>query len=304
MIEPAPRTSPGPTAGYPSLQEEGEAMPKPVQYDNIGLWSEIKLAILKEYTKAYSTILARQPRLYHIYIDAFAGPGEHLSRRTGELVPGSPLNALAVKPGFREYHLIDLDRQKVAHLRALVGDRPDVEFYEEDCNKVLIEKVLPRARYEDYRRALCLLDPYGLSLSWDVVVMAGQMRSVDLFLNFPIEGINRNVLRSDTRRVGKLGSERMTTFWGDESWRKVAYAADQNLFGDIDVVKRPGNEPIVKAYQDRLRSVGGFKFVPDPMPMRNSKGAVVYYLFFASHNEAGDRIARHIFKKYRGRGAA
>ena len=34
----------------------------------------------------------------HVYIDAFAGSGQHVSRATGEFVPGSPLNALAVEP--------------------------------------------------------------------------------------------------------------------------------------------------------------------------------------------------------------
>ena len=90
--------------------------------------------------------------------------------------------------------------------------------------------------------------------------------------------------------------------WGDDSWRDIAYTSRKDLFGREDVVKRPGNEPIVRGFQEQLRRVAGFKFVPDPMPMRNSKGAVVYYLFFASHNKAGDRIARSIFRKYRNRG--
>lgn len=94
----------------------------------------------------------------------------------------------------------------------------------------------------------------------------------------------------------------MTLFWGDKSWREVAYDSRPNLFGDVDVVKRPGNEPIVRAFRARLREVAGFAFVPEPIPMRNTKGAVVYYLFFASHNAAGDRIARSIFGKYRKRG--
>jgi len=138
---------------------------KPLRFDRIGAWSEIKLAILKEYAKAYSTILAKQPRLYHIYVDAFAGAGIHLSRRTEQPVPGSPLNALAVTPAFREYHLIDLDGAKLAHLRSMIGDRPDVRLYEGDCNPILLREVFPRARYENFRRALCLLDPYGLNLS-------------------------------------------------------------------------------------------------------------------------------------------
>jgi hypothetical protein len=36
--------------------------------------------------------------------------------------------------------------------------------------------------------------------------------------------------------------------------------------------------------------------------MRNTRGAVVYYLFFASSNKTGERIVRDIFSKYRNRG--
>jgi three-Cys-motif partner protein len=280
------------------------AKEKALQFDRIGAWSEIKLAILKEYTKAYTTILARHPRLYHIYVDAFAGAGIHLSRRTDQLVPGSPLNALAVTPAFREYHLIDVDGAKLAYLRSMIGDRPDVKLYEGDCNRILLRQVFPRARYEDFRRALCLLDPYGLSVSWEVVAAAGRMKTVDLFLNFPVEGINRDALWTRPADLDHDRIERMSWFWGDASWKAVAYVPQRDLFNQTEIVKRPGNEPILRAYQDRLRRLAGFRFVPDPMPMRNSKGAVVYYLFFASHNEAGDRIARHIFRKYRSRGVA
>jgi hypothetical protein len=67
------------------------------KYDEIGYWSEIKLDIIKEYAAAYSRILSSQesPNFYHIYVDAFAGAGVHISKRTGEFFPGSPFNALA-----------------------------------------------------------------------------------------------------------------------------------------------------------------------------------------------------------------
>ena len=57
-------------------------------------------------------------------------------------------------------------------------------------------------------------------------------------------------------------------------------------------------------FRERLQKAAGFKFVPQPMPMRNSRGAVVYYLLFASPNETGARIVNDIFNKYRSRGAA
>jgi three-Cys-motif partner protein len=61
------------------------------------------------------------------------------------------------------------------------------------------------------------------------------------------------------------------------------------------------NAAIVKAFQERLRKVAGFEFVPDPLPMRNSNNAVVYYLFFASQKPVAKRIIEDIFKKHRAR---
>ncbi len=37
--------------------------------------------------------------------------------------------------------------------------------------------------------------------------------------------------------------------------------------------------------------------------MRNSIGATVYYLFFASQKQTAEKIAKDIFRKYGGRGA-
>ena len=48
-------------------------MTKRFKYDRIGYWSEVKLAIIREYAAAYSQILAAQPEIRrHVYIDAFA----------------------------------------------------------------------------------------------------------------------------------------------------------------------------------------------------------------------------------------
>jgi len=272
-----------------------------MRFDVIGYWSEIKLDIIKEYAAAYSTILAAQqkPRLHHVYIDAFAGAGIHLSKVTKEAISGSPLNALSITPRFREYHLIDLDGDKIDLLRRIIGERPDVHTYTGDCNKVLLQDVFPQVRYEDFRRGLCLLDPYGLHLNWDVVQNAGEMKSIEIFINFPIMDINRNALWKNPERVAESNTKRMSAFWGDDSWRSIAYSTERNLFGEPE---KEDNITIVNAYRERLKSTAGFSYVPEPIPMRNTKGAEVYYLFFASHKAAAAHIIRDIFNKYRKRG--
>jgi three-Cys-motif partner protein len=271
------------------------------RFDEIGYWSEIKLEIIRAYAAEYSKILHAQkdPAFSYVYIDAFAGAGVHIARSTGEFVPGSPLNALLVEPPFKEYHFVDLDRQKAEFLREMVGERADVYVYAGDCNELLPNVVFPRARYEDYRRALCLLDPYGLHLHWDVLRQAGASRSIDIFLNFPIMDMNMNVLWHDPEATSQEQRARMDAFWGDDSWRSAAYSTQGNLFGYDEKL---GNDAIARAFQRRLTDVAGFEHVLDPMPMRNRTGAIVYYLFFASQKLVAGNIVRHIFRKYRNRG--
>ena len=141
--------------------------------DEIGYWSEVKLEILRKYATAYSTILASQPYLHHVYIDAFAGRGIHIARRTGEVVAGSPLNALAVEPPFEAYYFMDLDTDKIEALKSAIGDRPDIHVLPGDSNELLLSTVFPTLTWESYNRALCFLDPYGLQVRWDVVAQAG-----------------------------------------------------------------------------------------------------------------------------------
>jgi three-Cys-motif partner protein len=271
------------------------------RFDEIGYWSEVKLEIQKEYAKAYSTILSAQksPKLIHVYIDAFAGAGIHLTKQTREFVPGSPLNALNVQPEFREYHLIDIRPDRVENLKDLVGNRPNVFLYEGDCNAILLKKVFPRVFYRSYRRGLCILDPYGLDLNWSVIHEAGHMKTLDIFLNFPVADMNRNVLWRNPDRVDSQQKERMNAFWGDGSWFDAAYRTDLMFF---EIPEKQSNEDIAEAFRKRLKEVAGFARVPKPMPMRNSRGAIVYYLFFASQKDTAENIVLDIFEKYKNRG--
>jgi len=272
-----------------------------LKFDQIGYWSEVKLDIIKEYAAAYSRILSahKQPSLYHVYIDAFAGAGIHISKETGELVAGSPLNALAVQPPFREYHFIDLDGGKVAFLKATVGDRRDVHFYEGDCNVKLLTEVFPQVKYSDYRRGLCLLDPYGLHLKWPVLQTAARMKTLEIFLNFPVADMNRNVFWRHPEGVDEGDINRMNEFWGDDSWKNAAYETVPTLFGPLE--EKAGVEEVARAFERRLKEVAGFEYVANPIPMRNTKGVILYYLFFASQKPVAKKIVDDIFDKYRGR---
>jgi three-Cys-motif partner protein len=273
-----------------------------LKLDEIGYWSEIKLDIVREYASAYSTILCAQQksRFHHVYIDAFCGAGVHLSKSTGAEIDGSPIIAVNTQPPFKEYHFIDLDGRKVEHLRRIIGERPDVYIHHGDCNEVMLNEVLPRVRWEEYRRGLCLLDPYGLHLNWEVIRTAGQMKTIDLFLNFPVADMNRNVFWRNPEFVAEDDIARMSAFWGDDSWRRAAYAPVKD--GLFEIEEKTDNDAIAAVFRERLKKVAGFSYVPEPLPMRNTRGVTVYYLFFASPKSVAENIITDIFTKYRSRG--
>jgi len=270
------------------------------------MWSEVKLAIIREYASAYSRIMEAQRRekirsLQWLYIDAYAGPGYHLSKRSGELIEGSPLIALNTDPPFCEYHFIDADVERAKQLRSLVdrfGPRNDVFTYGADCNNVLLKEVFPRAKYGEYKRALCLLDPYNIDLTWAVIEAAGMSKSVEVFVNLMIMDINRNALRKDPDKSIESKVAQMTRLWGDESWRDAGYDQIPTLF-DQQIPQKVPNDRFAEAFRRRLEKRAGFKFVPKPMAMKTKSNSVIYYLYFASQNKTGMGIVNDIFDKYR-----
>jgi three-Cys-motif partner protein len=269
-----------------------------LKLDEINYWSEAKLDIVREYAAAYSKIISAHREIKrHVYIDAFAGAGTHISKQGRGFILGSPLNALLVTPPFREFHFIDLDGGKADHLRRMTEGRKDVFVREGDCNRVLLDEVFPRCRYKDYRRALCLLDPYKIDVDWEVLQTAGGMGSIEIFYNFMIMDANMNVFWRNPEKVKDTQIARMDRAWGDRSWREAVYRNQPGLFGDIE--EKAGNRNVAEAFRKRLKEVAGFKYVPEPAPMRNSKGAVIYYVFFASPNETGGNIVQGILDKYR-----
>src|SRR5215831_19396893 len=78
------------------------------QFDEIGYWSELKLEIVEKYGAAYTKAFSIAGKgLKKYYIDAFSGPGVHLSKRTKSQIEGSPARALKVSPPFDAFYFID-----------------------------------------------------------------------------------------------------------------------------------------------------------------------------------------------------
>jgi len=261
--------------------------------DQVGPWSELKLEVLQGYVAAYSTIMRRQ-KFRCVYVDAFCGGGLHISDDEKRPILGSPLRVLSLDHPFRELYFIDRDAEKIRFLKSLtrhLTPQPpgvDVHFRADDATQVLSEEILPNIRWDAFDRCLCFLDPYSFNYPWALVEECGRNRAVEVILHFPMMALNRAVLRRDPSSVSEPLRARMRTFWGDDSWRQIVYSP-KPLFPESSE-KDAQNIDVVNAYRERLRNVAGFNHVSNPLPFRNRRGNVLYYLVLASHNETAVRI--------------
>lgn len=288
-------------------------MQRMIRLDKIGEWSEMKLAIVGEYAREYAKILHAQDkrglRLKIYYIDGFSGAGLHERKADGTSVDGSPLQVLADQREFNRYYLIEKDRAKAGHLQELCNarfpDRMDRIFVRSgDCNSILMQEILPGMAWEKFERVLCLLDPYGLHLDWQVVQKMGsgmgKKGMVDLILNFPVLDMNMNILLKDVDKASPAQLARMDLFWGDDSWRGIVFRP--NLFGGLEkneTQEKKAYAALADAYRTRLLKEAGFKCVAQPLLVSTpGNNAPLYYLFFASPKEVARKIANHIFHKY------
>ena len=79
-----------------------------MKFDEISIWSEIKLDIIEQYAIPYMDIM-RKHKLKAHYIDGFSGAGIHRSKKSGDIVKGSPLRVLDIPNPFDTYHFIDME---------------------------------------------------------------------------------------------------------------------------------------------------------------------------------------------------
>lgn len=213
------------------------------------------------------------------------------------------MNALNVPNKFTEYHFIDIEQSKIDKLRELTAERPkkeSIQFYVGDANQVLRKNIIPKFPYSSFKKALCILDPYGVDIEWATIASLAPVKTMDVFINFPLMDINRNAALKKLETADPQQGARLTKIWGDESWKELIYVEQGGLFNAPVLIKKiRGNEILKQGFRERLKHKAGFSCVPEPILMRNKTGGSLYFLFFASQKQVAQNIAQHIFENYR-----
>mgnify|MGYP002783570251 CR=1 FL=1 len=277
-----------------------------------GDWSDAKLDALRRYIAAYSQALSKFS-FERIYIDAFAGAGiitpeptnpeqslfeENLADEEAKYRHGSPLIALEADPGFHRFIFIERNAQSIDQLREQVSSRfPEKmaksSFHQGDANLQL--QTLTQQNWKA-QRAVAFLDPFALQVSWKTIEMIAKTQAIDMWLLFPAMAVNRMLPKSGV--VPAQWAEKLTETFGTQDWSNYFFSGEEDLFGEIIVSKQPKIfEELSNFITERLKTVFA-DANSKPLILKNSTGAPLFLLCFASGNPKGApiavRIANHI----------
>ncbi|MBI3373375.1 MAG: three-Cys-motif partner protein TcmP [Betaproteobacteria bacterium] len=277
-----------------------------------GLWTERKLAALREYLKQYQVIFTRNEAarsFQTVYVDAFAGTGERGSRQEEEteslfgygeearqFQTGSAQIALSPEHKFHRYVFIDSKATHVAALQNLI----EVEFPElKERSEIVLEDANTWLQKwcagQDWRlqRAVVFLDPYGMSVEWRTIEAIAKTKAIDLWVLFPFAiGANRMMPKDVLPETP--WAFRLTSVFGTVDWIKRCYrkSSDTDLFGATrnSITKIAGADEILEFFLERLRLV--FPHVVEkPLVLYNSNRTPMYALCFAAGNPKGGKTA-------------
>jgi three-Cys-motif partner protein len=279
-----------------------------VQHQFGGPWTVEKLEALRAYLRAYVQAL-KHTKFRRLYIDAFAGTGDRIASQQqvasllevpelGEVTKGSARVALEIDPPFDLYVFIEKRQRRSSALEQLRSDYPNrtIEIVNEDANTA-VRRICHET---DWRtsRAVLFLDPYGMQVSWQTLEAAAATKAIDVWMLYPT-GMGLNRLLTKDGDIPAEWQQALDRSLGCSDWRQAFYRSQENpdLFGEpsMELVKDAGAGKFEAFLLDRLRTI--FTDVaPVALPLKNSRGQIMYLLCFACGNPRGATIAVRIAK--------
>lgn len=270
-----------------------------------GKWTEEKIEVFINYTKAYLTVMKDRPFFRLLYFDGFAGSGiidPTDEADPYELIEGVATRLLDIKEPrqFDIHYFVEKNRNNAERLRELIKvrypGRKGIWVQVGDCNAKLIDLATYMRAPENRKvRSLAFLDPYGMQLSWSSLLSLREL-PIDTWILVPTAiGVGR-LLRNDGK-IEPSWMDRLKDFLGMEESDIMNHfyrrKTTHTLFGlEESQSKMPDIiERIAALYTDRILQAGIFKYISKPRVLKNSIGRTMYHFILCTNNQTALKIA-------------
>lgn len=242
--------------------------------------------ILGAYLESFANATKKAGGWYSL--DLFGGTGLNWSTIRDEAINGSALIALRSQPEATQ--VIAAEKHPDAFEALAARTKPygkRVTLFNEDANRI-VGKMLALVP----RRAptFAFLDPEGSELEWPTVEAVAAHKAghspnkIEQLILFPTD--------MGFVRLAPDHPELVDRIYGHDRWRSIFERRDA---GKITADQARGE--YVQLYGEGLKGLG-YRVVLDRQ-ITKSNGSPMYFLIFATDNEAGERIMDHVFDQVR-----
>ncbi len=246
-----------------------------------GVWIEQKHRPLVYYSQIFNQAMKDNPSWHErVYFELFAGPGRCLVRETNKEEPGSPLKVL--ETNYTRFIFVEMSEPAALALAARIEGHPNaskVEIWCGDCADA-VEKV----QIAQKSLVFTFIDPtrIGHAPFKLISTLAAKARS-DIMLNIPIgTDIKRN-LHNYLEQTGEDAP--LTRYLGSEQWVDLPKNTVANFCRGF-----------LELYEQQLRGIG-YNFVGKTKEVRTPGNVPLYYLFFASRHQLGEKFWNDTLKR-------
>jgi three-Cys-motif partner protein len=245
-----------------------------------------KHEILQRYLGAWYPILSSSSSTV-TYIDGFCGPGRY---EKGE--DGSPI--IALREALEQSQLfqnkqikflfIDERVDRIAHLESELNQWKIPTNFDVQCKTGQFDRILEKLLDDHQQQNLNLaptfafIDPFGFKgIPFDLVCRLLQNPKTEVFINIMVDAINRFLEHPDSQT-----RQHIIDLFGTSKVLNVAQKGSNRITA------------LRVLYQKQLRRCA--KFVRY-FEMRDDRGKVIYYLFFATNHRLGHARMKEAFWK-------
>jgi three-Cys-motif partner protein len=238
------------------------------------LWTEHKAALIARYLRFFVLITK-----HGTYIDGFAGPQNDY--------PGMWAAKLVIESEprwFRHFHLVELDRKKVAALQELkaasdaVQPNRTITVYRGDFN-VIVDQILSQNTITPKEATFCLLDQRTFECRWSSVAKLANYKprnehKIELFYFLPIGWLDRSLAATKDEAALK-------GWWGRADWQVV--------------LKKSATER-AQMFASRIQSEFNYASVV-PWPIYEQRGGkrIMYFMIHATDHPDAPNLMRRAY---------
>lgn len=263
-----------------------------------GIWTLSKLQLLADYLDRFTTT-TKNKSTERIYLDLFGGEPENVDRVTRNPIDGSARIALETPdPPFTRLRFFELPPNASKLRRALTNEYPgrDVLVYEGDCNVTVRQALADLHKLGvAWAPTFAFIDPNGPHCHWSTLEALAAHKGpkaktkVELWMLFPIPLFQRMLPKSGA--VRRTDETAITAMYGTDEWHAILEA---KLDGALTATE--ARAEYLNLMRFRLERLLRYAWT-HALLVTNEANRPLYYMVFATDNDAGKRIMRSLYEK-------